>query len=219
MLAMMLLMICVSAGAQTAFAKVDAKEMEAWMNDHKETYDSLLTRFCNADSLTVPELYRLYYGYVFTDKYQALYSEDKATVEAYKTDAKAAYEAYKKEFEKNPIFLRTLYRLILLSDYLKHETEMQKYLLQFRMLVAAIRETGNATQLAPMYVINVPDEYMLIELLFGDFELQSQALNGETTAGLCDVMKCKMEEDGSINTYWFNVSLYMTAMERQLSAK
>lgn len=210
-----LLMTCTSANAQQSFGGVSYKEIKTWVSENKESYDSLLSRFCNADTLSEEEAFKLYYGYSFTDKYKAMYSEDDATFEAYNSDnAEAAYSAYQKEYEKNPVFLRTLFRLVVLSDYLGKEEDKGRYSLQFRQLVKAVWTSGNGSEAHPLYVICVPDEYILIKVLFGNFELEGQSL-----VGTCDVMKCKMKEDGSVNTYWFNVSRHFEALQEQMKSK
>lgn len=219
LISVLLMLFSASSDAQSMLKDMDYnyKVLETWMENNKEKYDSLMTLFLNADTLGVYEAFTLYFGYTYTDKYQPMYSEDKAALDLYnKGLAEEAYKAYQKEYEKNPLFMRTLLRLAMLADKLGYAEESKKYAFRFVTLSKAIGLSGDASKEHPMHVICVPDEYMMLKMItdFAAYDTQGQSL-----VGSCDVLKLKMADDGSIREYWFNVSRYFAVMQKQLNFK
>lgn len=215
-LSALLVLFSTSSNAQSMLQDMDHnyKTLETWMESNKEKYDSLMTRFLNADTLSVSDAFTLYYGYTYTDKYEPMYSEDEAASELYsKGNNEAAYKAYLKEYDKNPLFMRTLLRLAMLTDKLGYAAESKKYAFRFVTLAKAIRWTGDASKEHPMHVICVPDEYMMVKMItdFEGYEMKKQSL-----VESCDVLELQMTADGSIRECWFNVSRYFAVMQKHI---
>lgn len=191
------------------FYPVDYDALEEWVKNNPKAYNSLMKHFRAADSLHIEDLYILYYGYSFTKDYNPLYHERDASLEAFNAgEAEKAYKLYKKDFKDNPVYLRTVYRLYLLANYLGYEEEAKKYYLQYIMLGAALAQTGNGNEKYPVHVINVSDEYEFIEQFFGSYERKSQTLHG-----MCDKHEVKLKEFDSELTLWFDCTRHFQAME------
>lgn len=203
----------VQEDADSLFFPLECDRMEKWVKENRQTYDTIMTDFRAGDSLRLDELYVLYYGYSFTKDYNPMYIEREASRKAFEAgEAQKAYELYKKDFDDNPVYLRTIYRLYLLANHLGYEEEAKKYYLQYVMLGAAMTMSGNGNEKHPIHVINVRDEYEIIEQCFGRFHTKEQSLHG-----MCDKLEVRLEELNTDMTIWFDCTRHLVVMEEMLS--
>jgi tetratricopeptide (TPR) repeat protein len=184
----------------------DMDALERMVKKDRPQYDALVTRFEAADTtLTVEDVQKVYYGHAFTESYNpmATYHSivDDLLDEDKPDEAKAAAAGLLKE---HPVDLWLLEQLALISD--QEDPEYEGYFNRFIILADAIMATGNGRSPGrAVCVIDVSDEYVLLNEVFGMKSLAAQALASEGGSSF-DRMDF-IDRDEEARTAFFNVDL------------
>lgn len=186
-------------------------------------YPVLLQRFLNGDTTLTPEDYRyLYYGNVYSDKYNpyGTSENEKKFLELYaKKEFREALNPGLEELNDNPVNMTLLYRIMVCYYRLGEKETMNQYVDMYYSLLNTVYYSGDGKSMKTAYVvIKVQDEYEVLSDL--ELERTKQALVGDTDV-LTISQKGQKPAKGEkkIKTLYFNVSQSLDHLYRQFQKK
>lgn len=197
---------------------VDYESIELFVKEHSADYNKLMVRFEKADTtLSYEDILILYYGFVYTEKYQPMGSaSDKLQYSELvkKGKYKKALKLKMKELSSQPVSLSTLYECISLALHLKNSSKFLDPLC-FRYLAIAniIKSSGDGTANDRGFCVNwVADEFGFIDYLFkGKALVKNQSIVSGNNGSVCDMLKLELQtEEGSFEDVpvYFDITEY-----------
>lgn len=184
-------------------------------------YPVLIQRFMQFDTtLTGKEFSMIYYGNVFTDKYNP-YGSGKNVDKFMKLymgkKFKEAIPYGEKALADNPVNLKILFKVLVCFHSLGDKSIAKKYAKLYYGLLNEIYKSGDGKNFESAYVVtNVADEYEIL----ADLELTSigQALIDDTDVLTLDTTG-QENSDKKIEKLYFNVSQSLNYLSREFKQK
>jgi len=178
LLTLLLFLVSYSAFTQSAdFKKPDYKAIEKNIKDKRSPYffNTLFERYTRVDTtMTIEEKRHLYYGYSFTDAYSPYATSDTKKElnnllnkkELTKAEKETILRLTAASLKQYPFSIRMKeYRMYFLKD-LGFKEELVKESAQTDIIVEALLSSGDGrTKESSFYVINISNEYELINVL------------------------------------------------------
>lgn len=187
------------------FSKVDFDSIKKTLATDTNLYGKLFNRLCNFDStLNAEDYYLIYYGQVFSKKYDPYTSGedfDKFNEDYGAGKYKEAAVLGEKLLRKNPLNLTLLYRTTNCFRQTGNLVMKRRCNRAFTALLDCIERSGDGIKCETAYVVtSVGDEYILLS----DFEL---GYDSQSLIGNCDMFKVEKNEKFKnkkiyFNTYW-----------------
>jgi len=216
---MALLVVTIGAAAQTKeTAKPDYPGIEKKVKDKTSPFffKKLYDRFSAADStLTLDERRHLYYGYSFTEQYNP-YAESDSREELSTllkkenfTDAEMqkAISLAGKALEVYPYSIRMMEYRQYFFKQLGKQSEADKEHARIEIVLDAILSTGDGTSTkSAFYVINVGNEYELLDILGFEFDGEQSLVEGKY-----DFLKLS-KNAYNVEGFYFDVSRSLKSM-------
>lgn len=187
------------------YRTVDIKELKKYAEKNKKAYEKLLRRFLDDDeTLTSEEVFRLYYAAPFAGYGTSTFEMTDFDRYYKEGDAEKAFEVGEKLLAGTcPFSLRLLSRMFSLAYYLGKDPN--SYQLRYGQLKDAMFLTGNGHSAdCAIAVIDISDEYSLLDTYFGMDEFAGQAtlhVDGH------DVDEMKYTADSVPYIRYFNVDI------------
>lgn len=181
------LMVC---SQEYKFVKPDYKAIKKEVGDKNSPYfyEKLEQKFNAADTtMTLEEKRHLYYGFTNQERYSSFYTGaandslrsvlDKEVLET--DDFKKIITYGTAVLSENPFDIRTLNIMSYAYEKQSNLTEAKNKALQIGIIVEAIFSTGDGTSKEnAFYVINVPHEYDVINVLGFEFGGKQSLIEG-----------------------------------------
>lgn len=188
---LLFILIYTTASAQEyKFVKPDYKAIKKEVGDKKSPYfyEKLEQKFNTADTtMTLEEKRHLYYGFTNQERYSSFYTGaandslrsvlDKEVLET--DDFKKIITYGTAVLNENPFDIRTLNIMSYAYEKQSNLVEAKNKSIQIGIIVEAIFSTGDGTSKEnAFYVINVPHEYDVINLLGFEYGGKQSLIEG-----------------------------------------
>jgi len=184
-------------------------------------YPKIFKRYTDHDTtLTVVDYHYLYYGYTFQDAYNSLLKYDKDSFQLIFDKEKLTEEDFKDVIkiavdwlEIFPFDIEAVYLVAITHDQLGDMAELDIWARKFSGLMDAIMASGDGLAVeTALYVIRVPDEYFVLEMLGFDFA------GSQSLVYPCDYLEVEPNEY-DIEGLFFNVAPHFAYLKRMLKGK
>jgi hypothetical protein len=199
------------------FSKVDFDSVKKTLSADTNLYNKLVERLARFDStLTEQEYYLIYFGQVFSKKYDPYNSgeeSEKFNEEYGAGKYKSAGALGEKILKKNPVNLTLLYRTANCFRETGNLVMKRRCNRAFFALLDCIAHSGDGISCESAYVVtSVGDEYILLSDLNLGYESQS-------LIGNCDMFKVEKNEKFNHKKIYFNTYWSLKKMEDLLLGK
>lgn len=166
-----------AVGQNVQLVKPDYGIIEKEINDSSSIYyySQLMERFQKGDStFTIEEKRHLYYGFVFQDNYspynRSQYTDSIRTIRQKQNlnneDYYKLLDYSSKILKDDPFNTNIISTKLMAYEKLQNEKSFKTTLNQFKIVIDAILSSGNgATKEMAFYVIDVPHEYTVLNVL------------------------------------------------------
>lgn len=198
-------------------------------NDNK--YNELVSRFeANDTTLVADDVFVIYYGRAYRPDYAGSSFEwlkistsiqkDIISMKSSNSEQilKRAFDKGLEYLKKDPTNLQALKIMIDITSMSNvPQNVVDSFVMRYLQIVFTILQTGGGTEVAPIWVTDVSDEY---DLLFGF--IKAETLLGRETIPqnnlYCDKMKIRLD-NGQILDIYFNVYFSMMGMGQSVTTK